>query len=174
MKQCQSCGMPLYKDPSGQGWWTEKEGSISQTYCSLCYRDGVFCYTGSDLTAFQNIVDDAMKKQWFGRFMRTLTRWQIPHLARRKQQKSKKLRFKRKSYGRGRTPASRQWRLVIGFYIVCITLLSTLYLGTHNVPATNTMLWKFAGWVIIATIALLRLCYQTWESPKRQWGEEKK
>ena len=32
--------MPLNKDPGNGG--TEKDGSKSEKYCSLCYRDGAF------------------------------------------------------------------------------------------------------------------------------------
>lgn len=82
MKQCQSCGMPLHKDPSGQWGWTEKDGSLSSLYCSLCYKNGEFCYPGNDVEEFKNIVDDAMKKSGYGWFMRKFTRRQIPNLSR--------------------------------------------------------------------------------------------
>jgi len=39
-KRCQSCGMPLSKDPQGGG--TEKDGSKSLKYCHWCYKDGEF------------------------------------------------------------------------------------------------------------------------------------
>lgn len=39
-KFCQSCGFPLSKDKKGGG--TEKNGSISKKYCSMCYKDGKF------------------------------------------------------------------------------------------------------------------------------------
>jgi hypothetical protein len=39
-KNCQSCGMPLSKDPQGGG--TEKDGSRSAKYCSYCYENGEF------------------------------------------------------------------------------------------------------------------------------------
>lgn len=84
MKQCQSCGIPLSKDPSGKWWWTQKDGSISSVYCSLCYRDGNFCYTGNNISEFQDIVDNNMQKDGYGWLMRKLTRRQIPHLDRRK------------------------------------------------------------------------------------------
>ncbi len=80
MKQCQSCGIPLDKDPSGGG--TERNGSKSETYCGLCYRNGEFI--GPDLTVaqMQDIVEQAMKKQGYGWPMRKLARAQIPHLGR--------------------------------------------------------------------------------------------
>ena len=39
-KNCQSCGMPMSKDPEKGG--TEKEGSKSLMYCSYCYTNGKF------------------------------------------------------------------------------------------------------------------------------------
>jgi hypothetical protein len=39
-KFCQSCGMPAKQDPQGGG--TERDGSISQKYCSYCYQQGEF------------------------------------------------------------------------------------------------------------------------------------
>jgi hypothetical protein len=39
-KFCQSCGMPMKKDPNLGG--TEKDGSKSDMYCSYCYEKGEF------------------------------------------------------------------------------------------------------------------------------------
>ena len=39
-KNCQSCGMPLKKDPEGGG--TEIDGTKSLKYCSKCYTSGQF------------------------------------------------------------------------------------------------------------------------------------
>jgi len=39
-KFCQSCGMPMKKDP-GQGG-TNADGSRSTEYCGYCYQDGAF------------------------------------------------------------------------------------------------------------------------------------
>ncbi len=39
-KFCQSCGMPMKKDPEGGG--TNADGSKSTEYCSLCYENGAF------------------------------------------------------------------------------------------------------------------------------------
>ena len=46
---CQSCGMPLSRDPQGGG--TERDGSRSAEYCSHCYRSGQF--TEPDITVEQ-------------------------------------------------------------------------------------------------------------------------
>jgi len=37
---CQGCGMPLNKDPQQGG--TNSNGSKSEIFCSLCYKDGEF------------------------------------------------------------------------------------------------------------------------------------
>lgn len=39
-KFCQSCGYPLKKDKKGGG--TEKDGTRSTKYCSMCYENGLF------------------------------------------------------------------------------------------------------------------------------------
>lgn len=46
-KNCQSCGMPLNKDPQHGG--TNADGTRSGKYCSYCYQDGAF--TQADFTA---------------------------------------------------------------------------------------------------------------------------
>lgn len=52
---CQSCGFPLNKDKKGGG--TEKDGTKSNKYCSMCYANGQFL-TPAD-------VDTAEKMQAF-------------------------------------------------------------------------------------------------------------
>lgn len=44
---CQSCGMPLDKDPNKGG--TNADKSISNKYCSFCYKDGRFLDEGISL-----------------------------------------------------------------------------------------------------------------------------
>ncbi len=39
-KFCQSCGMPMKKDPEGGG--TNGDGSRSPDYCSFCFGNGAF------------------------------------------------------------------------------------------------------------------------------------
>lgn len=192
--------MPLSKDPSWQGWGTEKDGSISQTYCSLCYRNGVFCYTGNDVHEFQDIVESEMKKKWYGWCMRKLTRRQIPHLGRwrkiamesrlnvlsedLKKLQDKKLWFKRKSYGWGWTPASRQGRLILAVYVCLLVLRTVFYRAmaqedyqlrawTELEPYAWGNLLVFMTPVIVLSALLLFICYKTGELPKRQWGPEK-
>lgn len=78
--QCQSCGMPLDQDPQGGG--TEKDGSKSTMYCSLCYKNGEFIGKDCTVNQMQEIVEKAMKEKGFNWFMRKMAKWQIPHLAR--------------------------------------------------------------------------------------------
>jgi len=84
MKRCQSCGIPLSKDPGGGG--TESDGRKSETYCSRCYRDGEFIGKECTVTQMQDIVEQAMKEQGLSWPMRKLARAQIPQLGRWKKQ----------------------------------------------------------------------------------------
>ena len=38
LKICQSCGMPMQENQYG----TEKDGSVNDTFCCYCYKDGAF------------------------------------------------------------------------------------------------------------------------------------
>jgi len=61
-KFCQSCSMPMDKDINGGG--TEADGSKSDKYCSLCYKDGAF--TNPDITTaaeMQAFCIEQLKKQ---------------------------------------------------------------------------------------------------------------
>ena len=46
-KICQSCGMPLDKDPNKGG--TNLNGSLSDKYCSFCFQNGKFADEGITL-----------------------------------------------------------------------------------------------------------------------------
>jgi Putative zinc ribbon domain len=77
---CQSCGMPLSKDPEGGG--SERDGGRSGEYCSHCYRDGEF--TEPDLTVTEMVekVQAKMKSMHLPGFLaRSFTR-NIPNLKR--------------------------------------------------------------------------------------------
>lgn len=79
--QCQSCGMPLRRDPEGGG--TERDGTRSRMYCSSCYRDGAFVRPEISVGEMQILVDDILKREmkWWKPF-RFLAVRQIPTLAR--------------------------------------------------------------------------------------------
>lgn len=79
-KICQSCGMPMKKDP-GQGG-TNADGSKSDEYCSYCYQNGAFMnpdFTSADMQAF---CIDKMKEMGFPKFMGWLFTRNIPKLKR--------------------------------------------------------------------------------------------
>ena len=63
---CQSCGMPLSKDPLGGG--SKADGSLSGEYCSHCYRKGVF--TQPDITAeeLMKLVEGKLRSMHFPGF----------------------------------------------------------------------------------------------------------
>ena len=79
-KMCQSCGMPLNKDPHGGG--KNHDGSNSLKYCSYCYQDGEFTFEGT-VQEFQDFCRVKMIESGHNRFMawlltrgmRRLERW---------------------------------------------------------------------------------------------------
>lgn len=77
--------MPLKKDSNGGG--TEKDGSLSKMYCSLCYQDGKF--TGPEMTVaeMQDLVKGKLKEMKFPGFMAKMFTKGIPKLERWKNQK---------------------------------------------------------------------------------------
>ena len=80
-KFCQSCGMPMDKDPKGGG--SEAGGGVSGKYCSYCYVDGRFTkpdFTAGQMQDFcrQKMVEMGMSKftAWlFTRCIPKLERW---------------------------------------------------------------------------------------------------
>jgi hypothetical protein len=80
---CQSCGMPMQKDPQKGGY--EAGGTAkSAKYCSYCYNDGEFYYKGTDVEGFQKLCSQKMVASGSSRFtawfftrgMGRLERWQ--------------------------------------------------------------------------------------------------
>ncbi len=57
-KNCESCYMPFKNDPG------QRE---SEKYCSLCYKDGKFCYEG-DLKGFQKAAYEGMISQGMNKY----------------------------------------------------------------------------------------------------------
>ena len=79
---CQSCGFPLYKDKKGGG--SEKGGSISPKYCSMCYENGEFLTPPEVDTAekMQQYCMAEMKKDGMNRVFAWLATRSIPKLER--------------------------------------------------------------------------------------------
>ncbi len=63
---CQSCSMPLNKDPKGGG--LNADGSKSKMYCSFCYDKGAFRNPDMKVEEMQDFVKNKMKSMGF--FMR--------------------------------------------------------------------------------------------------------
>ena len=80
---CQSCGMPLSRDPQGGG--TETDGSRSSEYCSHCYRAGRF--TEPDITAESMMakVQGKLREMHFPGFLARRFSKGIPELRRWRQ-----------------------------------------------------------------------------------------
>lgn len=80
-KNCQSCGMPLKKDPNCGG--ANKDGSKSTMYCSYCYNNGVFESPEIDSAAkMQSFVKEKLKSMGFPGFIAHYFVMGIPKLAR--------------------------------------------------------------------------------------------
>lgn len=79
-KNCQSCDMPLNKDPKHGG--TNADGTQSDKYCSFCYVDGDFTIKTDDARAFQAQVVDLMVQDGWMRPIAWLFTRRIPKLER--------------------------------------------------------------------------------------------
>lgn len=81
---CQSCGMPLNKDPQKGG--SEADGTLSKTYCSLCYENGAFLHPDFTVLEMQEHCVTQLKAKgmpgimaWlFTRGIPKLDRWSQP------------------------------------------------------------------------------------------------
>ncbi|MCB9317091.1 MAG: zinc ribbon domain-containing protein [Lewinellaceae bacterium] len=79
-KNCQSCGMPLKRDPQGGG--TNADGSKSVMYCSRCYENGAFTRPDCTVTEMQELVKGKMREMGFPGFLAGLFTRNIPKLKR--------------------------------------------------------------------------------------------
>ncbi|MBI1804745.1 MAG: zinc ribbon domain-containing protein [Ignavibacteriae bacterium] len=79
-KNCQSCGMPLSKDPQGGG--TEADGSKSTKYCSHCYQHGKFTLPDITMEQMQERVRGKIKEIGLPGFMAGFFVRGIPKLER--------------------------------------------------------------------------------------------
>jgi len=79
---CQSCGMPLSKDPMGGG--TEADGTRSTEFCSWCYREGAFVEPNLTLQEMVLKVEGKLREMHlpgflvrrFSKTVPSLRRWQ--------------------------------------------------------------------------------------------------
>jgi hypothetical protein len=77
---CQSCGMPMEKDPGNGG--TNADGTRSQKYCSYCYADGKFNDDFTNPSQMVKLVKGKLKEMGTGPIMRWFYTSHIPKLER--------------------------------------------------------------------------------------------
>ena len=78
---CQSCGMPMKKDPQGGG--TNSDGSRNTEYCGFCYVNGAFASPEIDTPeAMQRFCVGKLKEMGMPGFMAWLFTRSIPRLKR--------------------------------------------------------------------------------------------
>jgi hypothetical protein len=68
-KFCQSCGMPMEKDPESGG--TNADGTKNLKFCSYCYRDGKFNDNFSKPSEMVSLVKGKLREMGYG----PLKRW---------------------------------------------------------------------------------------------------
>ncbi len=79
-KNCQSCGMPLKKDPKGGS--TNADGSKNVTYCSYCFESGKFLQPDVTAEEMQKFVKGKLKEMGFPGFLAGFFTMGIPKLER--------------------------------------------------------------------------------------------
>lgn len=80
-KFCQSCGMPMKKDPQKGG--SKKDGSKSGKYCSYCYKGGEFKSPEIDTPEkMQSLCVEKMCEQGVPKFIAWIFTRGIPKLDR--------------------------------------------------------------------------------------------
>lgn len=77
---CQSCSMPMSKDPTGGG--KNIDGSISTKYCGHCFQDGEFVAQNIGVKEFQACCVKIMSEQGWPRPLAWLMTRGIPKLER--------------------------------------------------------------------------------------------
>ena len=79
-KNCQSCGMPMQKDP-GQGG-TNADGTKSDEYCSYCYVNGSFMQPDMTAAEMQTFCIEKLREMGYPRPVAWLFTRGIPRLKR--------------------------------------------------------------------------------------------
>lgn len=78
-QMCQSCGMPLKSD-GVKG--TEKDGSLSQKYCAMCYQKGQFTQPNATPQDMMKIGFEALRKKHWPGFLAKMAVSGVPKLDR--------------------------------------------------------------------------------------------
>ena len=79
-KFCQSCGMPMEKDPEKGG--TGADGSKTIKYCSYCFSSGSFRDNFTSSAEMVRLVKGKLKEMGFGPIRRWVYTSHIPRLER--------------------------------------------------------------------------------------------
>ena len=79
-KNCQSCGMPLKKDPKGGS--TNADGSVNHMYCGYCYENGEFLQPNISAQEMQEFVKGKLIEMKFPKFLAGFFTKRIPKLER--------------------------------------------------------------------------------------------
>lgn len=79
-RNCQSCGMPLKRDPEGGG--TNLDGSKNLMYCSYCYHHGEFTQPDIGVSEMKASCKTKMVEQGFPGFLARIFVSGIPKLHR--------------------------------------------------------------------------------------------
>ena len=79
-KDCQSCGMPMKRDPQGGG--TEAGGAKSEKYCSYCYQNGAFTAPDMTLAQMETLVAVKLKEMHYPAFLAKMFAKKTPQLER--------------------------------------------------------------------------------------------
>ena len=78
--------------------------------------------------------------------------------------------FKRKLYGWGWTPVTRQGWLAVLVYIVFLASAAQIFADPSLGPRSVVI---FCALVVIATAILIFIAYRKGEKPRWQWGKRK-
>lgn len=78
--KCQSCGMPLTKDENGGG--TNLDGTLSEEFCSMCYKNGMFIDPDFSVIEMQKHCIQQLRKRGMPQFMAWIYTRGIPKLDR--------------------------------------------------------------------------------------------
>ena len=78
-----------------------------------------------------------------------------------------KLWFKRKNYGWGWQPSTKEGWLVILAYVLLLILITT---QEYNVNDWFEVILKIVVPSVLLTIGLIFVCYKKGEKPRWEWG----
>ncbi len=77
--------------------------------------------------------------------------------------------FKRKTYGYGWTPATKEGWIAIAVYVLCIVASGAYFMSDTPSPRETVF---FVLSVICSSVILIIVCFKKGETPRWQWGED--